>query len=123
MQLIAGSAVSVLDKQRRVPLREFETQQVHAVAGIGNPGRFFRMLEAAGLQPITHAFADHHDFVQSDLQFNDDLSVLMTEKDAVKCAGFARLRDWYVPVKAQLPDVFFERVQRLLTIATDEVAA
>ena len=106
-----------------MPLHEFAAQQVHAVAGIGNPGRFFRMLEEAGLQPIGHAFADHHDFVQGDLQFNDDLSVLMTEKDAVKCARFARLRDWYVPVTAQLPDAFFARLQRLLATAADEVAA
>jgi len=77
---------------------------VHAVAGIGNPARFFGDLRSRGLEIVEHAFADHHPFTAADLDFGDDLSVLMTEKDAVKCRRFANERLWYVPVTARFSD-------------------
>ncbi|MFT5446244.1 MAG: tetraacyldisaccharide 4'-kinase [Gammaproteobacteria bacterium] len=114
MSLAPGPAVNVRDPSRRAPLHEFNAQPVHAVAGIGNPGRFFSMLERAGVQAVGHAFADHHAFARQDLAFGDELVVLMTEKDAVKCSTFAADSHWYVPVTAQLPDAFFVRLgQRL----------
>lgn len=82
------------------PLESFRGQRVHAVAGIGNPGRFFRDLRVRGLELIEHAFPDHHPFVASDLDFADLLPVLMTEKDAVRCRALASARLWYVPVVA-----------------------
>jgi tetraacyldisaccharide 4'-kinase len=81
-------------------LASFRAQRVHAVAGIGNPGRFFRQLRAQGIEVIEHPFPDHHPFSAADLAFADELPVLMTEKDAVKCAAFADPRLWYVPVRA-----------------------
>ncbi|MDH5393165.1 MAG: tetraacyldisaccharide 4'-kinase, partial [Gammaproteobacteria bacterium] len=63
----------------------FNSQSVHAVAGIGNPQRFFTMLKASGLKIIEHAFPDHYQFTDDDLNFDDDFPVLMTEKDSVKC--------------------------------------
>lgn len=78
--------------------------RVHAVAGIGNPERFFASLRGLGLEVIEHPYPDHHRFAAADLQFGDGLPVVMTEKDAVKCQTLA-LRDcWYLPVTAQLPD-------------------
>jgi len=73
---------------------------VHAVAGIGNPARFFRDLRNHGLEVIEHAFPDHHPFARGDLSFGDDLPVLMTEKDAVKCVAFADPGWWLVPTEA-----------------------
>jgi tetraacyldisaccharide 4'-kinase len=73
---------------------------VHALAGIGNPGRFFAQLRGAGLDPIEHPLPDHHVFTAADLAFDDELPVLMTEKDAVKCQAFADHRHCYVPVEA-----------------------
>jgi len=58
---------------------------VHAVAGIASPANFYKFLEARGIEPIPHSFGDHAVFVESDLQFDDDLPVVMTEKDMVKC--------------------------------------
>jgi tetraacyldisaccharide 4'-kinase len=81
-------------------LGEFAGQRVHAVAGIGNPERFFAGLRAAGLEPITHAFPDHHRYSAHELQFGDALPVIMTEKDAVKCQSCAPDRCWYLPVTA-----------------------
>jgi tetraacyldisaccharide 4'-kinase len=80
------------------PLAQLAGRAVHAVAGIGNPARFFRLLTAAGLRVIEHVFPDHHRFGPQDLSFGDDLPVLMTEKDAVKCRRFAAADRWYLPV-------------------------
>lgn len=85
---------------------ELQTGSIHAVCGIGNPERFFACLRQQGLSLIEHAFADHHAFDAGDLSFGDSLPVVMTEKDAVKCRGFAQAHHWYVPVTATLPDSF-----------------
>ncbi len=65
---------------------------------IGNPARFFQTLRSAGLVPLERPFPDHHPFSRQDLRFDDDLAVLMTSKDAVKCRSFADSRMWEVPV-------------------------
>lgn len=111
MTLVGAEAVAIAQAPAiRRGLREFAGQRVHAVAGIGNPARFFALLRVAGIEPIEHAFADHHAFTVDDLRFGDEAPVLMTQKDAVKCAAFADARMWTVPVRAQLPEVFFEAV-------------
>jgi tetraacyldisaccharide 4'-kinase len=114
MQLSASEAVSI-DEQRRRPLASFRGERVHAVAGIGNPQRFFDELRTHGIEPIEHAFADHHPLSAAELAFPDGLCVLMTEKDAVKCPLWADERLWYVPVAAQLaaPDAH-ELLSRVL---------
>jgi len=85
--------------------------KVHAVAGIGNPQRFFNTCRGLGFELIEHSFADHHAYQASDLAFSDDLPVLMTEKDAVKCKAFAVNKNWYyVPVEAQLTEGFIKLV-------------
>jgi tetraacyldisaccharide 4'-kinase len=110
MQLVGDIAVAVSDATKQRPLRDFAGQRVHAVAGIGNPARFFAMLRAAGIDAIKHAFTDHHVFRRDDVGFADGLSVLMTAKDAVKCQAFATAQHWQVPVRAQLPESFFDAV-------------
>ena len=89
---------------RCVRLRSFRGTGVHAVAAIGNPQRFFDMLREAGLTLYEHPMPDHHAFKAGDLNFGDNLPVLMTEKDAVKCAAFADERCWYVPVTAEFAE-------------------
>ncbi len=81
-------------------------RRVHALAGIGNPQRFFDSLRQLGFDPIVHSFADHHAFSAEDLEFGDDLALIMTEKDAVKCRHLAPANSWYLPVEAQLDAVF-----------------
>ncbi|MEO7773524.1 MAG: tetraacyldisaccharide 4'-kinase [Steroidobacteraceae bacterium] len=81
-------------------LSTLRSQRVHAIAGIGNPARFFALLRNHGLDLIEHAFADHHPYIEQDICFDDALPVLMTEKDAVKCAAFGDVRHGYVPVEA-----------------------
>jgi tetraacyldisaccharide 4'-kinase len=72
------------------------------VAGIGNPARFFALLRELGAVPTEHAFSDHHAFTARDLAFGADQPIVMTEKDAVKCAALAGPRTWYLPVAAEL---------------------
>ena len=84
---------------------------VHAVAGIGNPQRFFDTLSNLGYQVIPHAFADHHAFDAADVRFDDELPVMMTEKDAVKCEAMADLANhWVLPVQASLPQTFYQSI-------------
>jgi len=80
-----------------------QNARVHAVAGIGNPSRFFATLRGLGCEVIEHAFPDHHVFTADDLRFDDDLPIAMTEKDAVKCATFAGEKAWFLQVRATLP--------------------
>lgn len=106
MHLLADHALPVLGG-RPQPLSGFAGQRVHAVAGIGDPERFFAMLRALGIAVVPHAFGDHHRYVEDDFQFGSDLPVLMTEKDAVKCTQFAKARHYSVPIRAELPEAFW----------------
>lgn len=108
MRLGGEMAVAVADALRTRPLSSFVRERVHAVAGIGNPARFFAGLQARGIEVIAHAFADHHAFVAADLEFGDRLPILMTEKDAIKCVTFAHPDVWCVPVSADLPSTFVD---------------
>lgn len=95
------------------PLQDFAATTCHAVAGIGHPGRFFRLLAASGIVCIEHPFPDHHVYRSGELDFND-APVLMTEKDAVKCTSFAHENCWYVPVSAVVDPAFIDPLLRLL---------
>jgi len=92
--------------------KSFAGQRVHAVAGIGDPKRFFLQLARFGIKVVPHPFPDHHPFRAQDLEFGDEAPVLMTEKDAVKCkrivAGNPQAQFWVFPVSASL-DPAFER--------------
>ena len=92
--------VRVNDGARR-PLSYFPPDQsLHAVAGIGNPQRFFATLEALHWRPIAHPFADHAQYDAEQLTFRPPLPLVMTEKDAVKCRDFAADDWWYLAVDA-----------------------
>ncbi len=112
MELVPGQAQALKGGERRL-LAGFAGSTVHAVAGIGNPARFFSMLSRQGIHLIMHPFPDHHPFRPADLDFGDDLPVMMTEKDAVKCAAFADDRHWVVPVTAQIDAAGYALVQEL----------
>jgi len=103
MTLRPGRLVNLRSPGRTKALDVFCGQRVHAVAGIGNPERFFAGLEAAGLEIERHPFPDHHRFQAEDLHFPDRNPVIMTEKDAVKCGVFAEPEFWFLPIQAELP--------------------
>ncbi|MDR2507597.1 MAG: tetraacyldisaccharide 4'-kinase [Candidatus Accumulibacter sp.] len=74
----------------------------YAVAGMGDPSRFFRHLESLGLEFEAHPFPDHHVYSAEDFAFAREGAVLMTEKDAVKCAGLTPRETWVLPVEARI---------------------
>lgn len=103
-----------------VELEAFAHRRVHAVAGIGNPRRFFDSLHACRIDVIEHPFPDHHRFRASDIAFGDALPVLMTAKDAVKCRAFAKPGWWQVTVQAQLPDRFLDALTARILAASHD---
>lgn len=118
MELRGDVAVNLRDGTRR-PLAAFAGAPVCALAGIGNPERFFSRLRAEGLAIGSRDFPDHHRFSAADLAFAGDAPLLMTEKDSVKCAAFAGPNHWCVPVTAGLPVAFGERLMLLLQEKTN----
>lgn len=119
MHLMSAEARQVRGAGEAQPLESFRGRPVHAVAGIGNPQRFFADLRAHGLEIVEHPFPDHHAFAAADLDFGDGLAVLMTEKDAVKCDDIAGPRLWYVPVAAAFSEVDSRRLLDLVTTKID----
>jgi tetraacyldisaccharide 4'-kinase len=104
MKLVPTGFYSLASPERRASVDHFRGIPVHAIAGIGNPERFFSSLRDLGLKVIPHPFPDHHGFQPAELEFGDDRQVIMTEKDAVKCQSFASSRCWVLAIEAQ-PDV------------------
>ena len=106
MDLRGDTFRRVAAPQANSPAAAFAGKRLHAVAGIGNPQRFFDHLARLGLATVNHAFPDHHAYGASDLAFADCEALLMTEKDAVKCGAFAR-EFWYaLEVEAELAPAF-----------------
>lgn len=113
MQLVGDTLVNLISGEQK-SLEAFNGIDCHAIAGIGNPKRFFNLLKIAGLNCINHSFPDHYQFQQDDIEYADDKPVLMTEKDAVKCTTFAGLQHWFLPVKAIPESHFSDKLLKLL---------
>lgn len=121
MGLVAGLLRS-LEDGHGWRLAEFRGCTVNAVAGIGNPERFFRLLQQSGIRVVEHAFPDHHAFSKTDFADMDgNLPILMTEKDAVKCTTLGLKNAWFLSVDALMPAVweqnFVQQVMRLINPA------
>lgn len=114
MRLIGETLVNLTAPEVQIPVQSFSQKCVHAIAGIGNPSRFFSALESLGFEVLRHPFPDHHEFCAEEIDFNDGLPVIMTEKDAVKCRKFPREHFWYLPVSAQLPTAFGNQLLALI---------
>jgi len=112
--LLSGQYAEPLHGGERMPLADLRAKRIVAAAGIGNPGRFFAMLRAAGLAPGELALPDHHDFLDDPFAALDAEIILITEKDAVKCRQIEHLKDdprlWVVPVTAQLDPALAEQI-------------
>jgi tetraacyldisaccharide 4'-kinase len=114
MQYESKHLVNLKNSQLTETLNTWRGRSVHAIAGIGHPERFFSRLRDLGLNVQPHIFPDHHAYQAQDLDFRDDYPVIMTEKDAVKCAIFATTQHWYLPITARLPAQFGEKLLQLL---------
>jgi tetraacyldisaccharide 4'-kinase len=106
MKLEGETVHRMTDSRDRRPVQSFRGQKVHAVAGIGNPNRFFLHLTRLGVRVLPHPFPDHHRLTPEELDFGDEAPVMMTEKDAVKLRRYGRASWWVLPVTAQLDPAF-----------------
>lgn len=104
VNLRSGEQVALQD----LPLTS--TGLIHAIAGIGNPQRFFRTVQSLGYAPLCHPFPDHYRFTAQDLRFAAGNTVVMTYKDAVKCKSFAEADCWYLAIEAELTEEFHRRL-------------
>jgi tetraacyldisaccharide 4'-kinase len=91
-------------------------KEIVVITGIGNPERFFRQLSAAGLKFKKIIFNDHHLFIESDFKDYDDMNIIMTEKDAVKCKNFAKENFWYLPIYADVEEGLLKKMMKKLRI-------
>jgi len=109
---LAGERFVSLTTREELTAAEFALrargQDTTAIAGIAHPERFFEHLAALGIAARARAFADHYGYQPADLKLRDAQLVVMTEKDAVKCAAFADARMWFMRVAADLPPEFAE---------------
>lgn len=114
MHLNGDVFYNLLDPTRMASATDFHQPKNHAVAGIGNPQRYFQHLESLGISFTPHAFPDHHPYSAADLAFADCDAILLTEKDAVKCAAFADARYWVLRVDARIDPALLEHILRKL---------
>jgi len=104
MQLVAADFYNLANNQIKSDVQAFFGQKIIAVAGIGNPQRFFDQLSVLGLQFESRAYTDHYIFQAKDFEGTNADVILMTEKDAVKCRAFAKPNFWVLPVSAEVSD-------------------
>lgn len=113
MAIEGNVAINLATNEEKL-ISEFSKTPCHALAGIGNPNRFFNLLEQQGISLESNAFPDHHQFIAEDIAYDDGKPILMTEKDAVKCMGFATEKHWYFPVKALPEQPFIDKLLILI---------
>ena len=111
--VVTDKLVSLVDS-KQASFEIFKDKKIHALAGIGNPDRFFKILDDHAIDYIPHVFPDHYIYKTEDLEFNDGLGVLMTEKDAVKCKRFNLNNYWYMPIDVQLSDSAQQRFDQII---------
>jgi tetraacyldisaccharide 4'-kinase len=110
MGLKAAAFYRLDDPQQTCQAVHLNGKKLYAMAGIGDPKRFFTTLEALGLAFEPHPFPDHHAYSAADLSFAQDGILLMTEKDAVKCTGLTLGETWVLPVDAELSPALIDLI-------------
>ena len=110
MELLPGDAYSVNNPTVTRTLDSFRGRRLTAAAGIGNPQRFFALLRSIGLSFHRMPLDDHHRYDENPFARRNSEAVLMTEKDAVKCARFEEPRMWAIPVFARIDPQLVEAI-------------
>lgn len=122
---LRARVVRSLDDSKEYPVEDFrhylDGKPAHAIAAIGNPERFFRMLDMLGIKANQQGFPDHHAFTRTD--FNSATTgsaIIMTEKDAVKCRSLGLHNAWYVPVVTSLSGAFEQTIRNHMAKLTGD---
>jgi tetraacyldisaccharide 4'-kinase len=103
-----------LKTNKKIHLNNLRLKNIHAIAGIGNPNRFFDYLKTFNIKFNSSAFQDHYRFSKKDFKNMNDKNIIMTEKDAVKCQKFSRKNFWYLPVTAEVDSKFIDVILKKL---------
>ena len=115
MQLYGDRFYNLLNPETTASAADFQNQNVHAIAGIGHPQRFFAHLKQLGLKAHVHPFPDHHRYTPGDLAYDGADAILMTEKDAVKCTPFATEKCWVLRVDVQMAPALVQHILERIT--------
>jgi tetraacyldisaccharide 4'-kinase len=115
MTYFGGALVNCLQSNHISELDVLD-KEIVAITGIGNPERFFEQLTTSGLKFKKVIFNDHHLFTEFDFKDYDDMDIIMTEKDAVKCKSFAKENFWYLPIYADVEEKLFKKLIKKLRI-------
>ena len=103
-----------LKTNKKIHLSNLRLKNIHAIAGIGNPNRFFDYLKTFNIEFNSSTFQDHYRFSKKDFKNMNDKNIIMTEKDAVKCRKFSRKNFWYLPVIAEVDSKFIDVILKKL---------
>ena len=103
-----------LKTNKKINLNNLQLKNIHAIAGIGNPNRFFDYLKTFNIEFNSSTFQDHYRFSKKDFKNMNDKNIIMTEKDAVKCRKFSRKNFWYLPVIAEVDSKFIDVILKKL---------
>lgn len=114
MHYAPGLLYQAINPTHQQSLEWLRGRKVHAVTGLGNPERFFDLLKKHGINVIPHSFPDHYFFKSHDISFGDELPIIMTEKDAVKCRDYFNNNHWVLPIKAELNSLFDAKLLSLI---------
>ncbi len=103
---------SLYSPEQEVETNFFNNTEVNAIAGIGNPEKFFNTLKSLNIRVIARSFPDHHAYQSGDFNFSNNKPILMTEKDAVKCREFNLPNAWYLEIEAQPNQAFINKLEQ-----------
>ena len=119
-QLIEVALVNIASQEER-PLDYLSEHEVVAVAGIGNPQRFFSSLEKFVAIKSKSIYPDHHAFQLKDFDhIHEDKLVVMTEKDAVKCEAFAKKNWFYLKIRMEVESSLFSEIEKSIKIINEQ---
>ncbi|MGI9319242.1 MAG: tetraacyldisaccharide 4'-kinase [bacterium] len=120
MMIHYGDLYRLNAPETSMALSDLRGRRVHAVAGLGNPRRFFDLLQREGLELELHQFSDHHVYTPNDLAFlGGDEILIMTEKDAIKCGAIGISGEiWVLPIRVNLNSAFYDDLERKLASAS-----
>lgn len=112
--VLRALGIRKLNADEILPLTALTAKKIHAIAGIGNPSRFFAQLKQQSMNTIEHVFPDHHVYSQADFTGWNNACILMTEKDAVKCSHLDLADAWVFLVKAELSNALERQLEAML---------
>ncbi|MSQ80400.1 MAG: tetraacyldisaccharide 4'-kinase [Candidatus Methylopumilus sp.] len=109
-----GDSLVNLMNGKKLNLKKDKLKNIHVVAGIGNPYRFFDYLKRFNIEFNRSIYQDHYQFTSKDFENIKNKNIIMTEKDAIKCTKFCKSNFWYLPIVAEVDKQLMNFILRKL---------